>query len=100
MKDLATKINSRPHRQEAFDFSEISLVHLSNLGRSGAKLHAKEVGDFKDKKTGNPIVKFVGLRPKMYLFTVREADEELPGLNYPMEVRHNAVATGVMQSQI
>ena len=45
-------------------------------------------------------MEFVGLRPKMYLFTVCEASELLPGLNYPMEMRHKAVAKGVSRSQI
>ena len=33
VNDLAKKINARPHLQDAFDFSEISNEHLSNLGR-------------------------------------------------------------------
>ena len=36
----------------------------------------------------------------MYLFTVCEASEPIQGLNYPMEVRHKAVAKGVARSQI
>ena len=49
---------------------------------------------------GNPIVEFVGLRPKMYLFTVCDASDPIPGVNYPMDVRHNAVAQSVARSQI
>ena len=73
VEDLATEINARPHLREAFDFSEISPGHLSNLGRAGARLHAGEVGYFKDETKGDLIVEFVGLRPKMYSFTVCEA---------------------------
>ena len=36
----------------------------------------------------------------MYSFTVSEVSEPIPGLNYPMEVRHKAVAKGVARSQI
>ena len=71
--DLANMINARPHLRDAFVFSEISNKHLSNLGRGNADLHAGEVGFFKDETKGNPILKFVGLRPKMYSFTVCDA---------------------------
>ena len=53
-----------------------------------------------DETKGDPIVEFVGLRPKMYSFTVWEASEPIPGLKYPMDVRHKAVAKGVARSQI
>ena len=58
------------------------------------------MGYFKDKTKGNPIVKFVGLRPKLYLFTVCNASEPISRVNYPMDVRHKAVAKGVARSQI
>ena len=73
VEDLAKEINSRSHFRDAFDFSEIGNGHLSNLGRGNANLHAGEVGYFKDETKGNPIVEFVGLRPKMYSFTVCDA---------------------------
>ena len=100
VEDLAKEINARPHLRDAFDFSEISNGHLSNLGRGNANLHAGEVGYFKDETNENPIVEFVGLRPKMYSFTVCDASEPIPGVNYPMDVRHKAVAKGVARSQI
>ena len=65
VKDLAKEINSRPHLRDAFDFSEISNGHLSNLGLGNANLHAEEVGYIKDETKGSPIVEFVGLRLKM-----------------------------------
>ena len=73
VEDLTTEVNACPHLRKAFDFSEISPGHLFNLGRANAKLHAKEVGYFTDDTKGNPIVEFVGLRPKMYSFTVFDA---------------------------
>ena len=100
MEDLAKEIIARPNLRDAIDFSEISPGHLSNLGRTGAWLHAGEVGYFKDETKGDPIVEFVGLRPKMYLFTVCEASELIPLLNYSIDVRHKAVAKGVARSQI
>ena len=98
--NLKKKINARPHLRDAFDFSEISNGHLSNLGRCNPDLHAGEVGFFKDETKGIPIVEFVGLRPKIYSFTVCDASEPIPGVNYPMDVRHKAVAKGVARSQI
>ena len=88
VEDLAKEINSRPHLRNAFDFSEISNGHLSNLGRGNANLHAGEVGYFKDETKGISIVEFVGLRPKMYSFTVCDASEPIPGVNYPMDITH------------
>ena len=100
MEDQAKEINKRPHLRDAFDFSEISNGQLSNLGRGDADLHAGEVGYFKDETKGNPIVEFIGLRPKMYSFTLFDASEPIPGVNYPMDIRHKAVAKGVARSQI
>ena len=99
VEDLAKEINARPHLREAFEFSEISNGHLSNFGRGNANLHAGEVGYFKDETKGNPIVEFVGLRPNMYSFTVCDASEPISGVNYPMDMRHKAVAKGVARSQ-
>ena len=92
VQDLAKEINAPPHFRDAFDFSEISNGHLSNLGRGNANLHAGEVGYFNDETKGNPIVEFVGLRSKMYSFTVCDALEPIPGVNYPNDVRHKAMA--------
>ena len=71
--DLAKEINSRPQLRDAFDFSEIEHTHLSQLRGSIADVHGGEVGYFKDETKGDPIVEFVGLRPKMYSFTVCRA---------------------------
>ena len=100
VKDLAKEINACPHLRDAFDFSEISPGQLSNLWRAKAGLHAGEVGYFKDETTRDPNVEFVGLRSKMYSFMVCETSEPIPGLNYPIDVRHKAVAKGVARSQI
>ena len=100
VKDLTKEINPRPYLQDAFDFSEISNGHYFNLGRGNADLHGVEVGYFKDETKGNPIVEFFGLRPKMYSFTVCDASKPITGVNYPMDVRHKAVAKGVARSRI
>ena len=54
----------------------------------------------KDKTKGNLIVEFVSLRPKMYLFTMCVASELIAGVNYRMDVQHNAVSKSVARSQI
>ena len=100
MEDLAKVINSRPHLRNAFDLSEIYNGHLSNLGRGNGDLQAGDVGYFKDETKGNPIVEFIGLRTKMYSFTVCDASEPIPGVNYPMDITHKAVAKGVARTQI
>ena len=100
VRDLNKNINARLHLQDAFYCSEISPGHHSNLGRGNADFHAGEVGYFNDETKGNPIVKFVGLLPIMYSFTVCDASELIPGVNYSMNVRHKAVAKGVVRSQI
>ena len=100
VNDLAKNINARPHFRDTFDFSEISNGHLSNLGRGNADIPGREVGLFKDETKGNFIVEFVGLSPKMYSFTVCYAYEPIQGVNYPINVRHKAVAKGVARSQI
>ena len=58
------------------------------------------MGYFKDETKGIPIVEFIGLRPKMYSFTLCDASEPIPGVNYPMDIRHKAVAKGVARFQI
>ena len=58
------------------------------------------MGYLKDETKGNPIVEFVGLRPKMYLFTVCDASEPNPGVNYLMDIRHKAITKAVTRSQI
>ena len=49
---------------------------------------------------GDPIVELVGLRPKMYSFTVGRSAEPIPALNLSMDMWHKAVAYGVARSQI
>ena len=46
------------------------------------------------------MIELVGLRPKMYSFTVCDAFEQIPGMNYSMDITHKAVAKGVVRSQI
>ena len=58
------------------------------------------MGYFKNETKSNLIVEFVGLRPNMYSFTVCDASEPIPGVNYPMDVRRNAMAKGVARFKI
>ena len=48
VEDLAKEIMARPQLRDAFDFSEISSVHLFNLHRGGGNTHAEKVGYFKN----------------------------------------------------
>ena len=100
VNELAKKIHARRDLRDAFDFSEIGQAHFSELG--GSDSHSGEVGYFKDETKGDPIVEFVGLRPKMYLFTVAEASEPIQLLDFPRkaDLSHKAVAKGVSRSQI
>ena len=58
------------------------------------------MGYCKDETKKNPIVEFIGLRPKMYSLTVCDASEPIQGVNYSMDIRHKTVAKGVARSQI
>ena len=95
VEDLVKEINARSHLRDAFDLSEISNGHLSNIGRGNANLHAGEVGYFKDETKGDPIIEFVGVRPKMYSFSVCNASENFLWVNYSMDITHKAVAKNV-----
>ena len=63
--------------------------------------------DYTPKKSGtsrmkqnDSIVEFVGLRYKMFSLTVCDASQPISGVNYLMDVRHKAMANGVLGSQI
>ena len=77
VEDLAEEINSRAELRAAFDFSEIPLGHRIGLGCPDDP-NGGVVGYFKDECKGDPIVEFVGLRPKMYSFTVCAANPTPP----------------------
>ena len=50
------------------------------------------MGCLKDETKDNSIVEFIGIRPKMYSFIVLDASEPILGVNYPINIRHKAVA--------
>ena len=70
VEDMAKEIKSCYHLQDAFDFNVISNRHRSNLKRRNADLHGWKLSYFKDEANCNLIVEFIGLRLKMYSFTV------------------------------
>ena len=82
---MANEITALSTLYDAFDFSKIGPGHLSSLGSVGGNHHAGEVCYFMDETKGDPIVEFIGLRPKMYSFTTCSASEPIPGLNYAMD---------------
>ena len=67
--DLYNELLDVPQLRGLFDFSEIPAKHPSNLGFPD-DLNTNNVGFFKDETKGNPIIEFVALKPKMYLFKV------------------------------
>ena len=98
--DLSKVINMRPHLWDAIDFSVIIISHVSNFKRGNSDLYAGNVGYFKGKTKGNPIVEFIILRHKMYSFNVCDASEPIPRVNYSMDIANKAVVKGVARSQI
>jgi hypothetical protein len=95
--DLPQELKSRGV-YGAFDFSSISYLHPTKLHSNH---HEGEVGYFKDECNGDQIVEFVGLRPKMYSFTVmdaRDPDPRLPPL--PVNIKHKSVAKGISRANI
>ena len=84
--------------RDAFDFRDVFDHHLTGLHSIA---NVGEVGYFKDECKCHPIVKFVGLRPKMYSFTVINAEEYDPKLPVEqVQLRHKAVAKGVSRAII
>ena len=98
VEDLPNEIKSRHAVRDAFDFSDVSDHHLTGLHSIS---NAGEIGYFKDEFKSHPIVEFVGLRPKMYSFTVMDAEEYDPWLPVePVQLRHKTVAKGVLRANI
>ena len=97
--NLANEINARPQLRDAFDFSKIDQTPFS-ASRSRSRFHGGEVGYFKDETKGDPIVEFVGLRPKMYTFTECRALKYTPKHNDEVEMLYKNVATGISKFQI
>jgi len=100
VENLAKEINSRPAVRTAFDFGSIAADHPSGLG-SPDDPHSGAIGYFKDECGGDPILEFVGLRPKMYSFTKVKAtkwNQENPTAAQVIE--HKAVAKGISRANI
>ena len=98
VEDLPNEINSRRALREAFNFSDVSDHYLTGLYSIA---NAGEVGLFKDECKCHPIVKFVGLQPKMHSFTVMDAEEYDPRLPVKLvKLRYKAVAEGVSRANI
>ena len=78
------------------DFSDIPASHPSGIGTC-TNLKAGVLGIFKDENNGNPIVEFVGLRPKIYFYSVCEAQsscsEPLPPI-----IKTKQTAKGISRS--
>ena len=95
--DLSKELRKRRAVFRELDFADISDRHPTGLHDD---TNAGEVGYFKDECKGDPVVEFVGLRPKMYSFTVMDAaDVDSPNTVAPV-MRHKAVAKGISRANI
>ena len=56
--------NNKSKKERMFDFSSLPADHFCYNDEN-----RRVVGKFKDESSGDPILEFVGLRPKMYSFT-------------------------------
>ena len=68
VEDIAVALNENPVIRDQFDFGAIDLRHPCGYCVHIQPNHG-ELGYFKDECNCDPIVEFVGLRPKMYSFT-------------------------------
>ena len=80
-EDFYKELIDVPALREWLDFSDILPNHPSGIGNV-PNVNAGVLGKFKDETAGNPIIEFVGLRPKMYSCSICEAQlscfESLP----------------------
>lgn len=68
-QDLYKEINDDEELRNMFDLSGVPIGHPSQLS-DPEDPRGGEVGFFKEECSFNPIIEFVGLRPKMYSIKV------------------------------
>ena len=78
------------------DFSDIPAYHPSGIGNC-TNLNAGVLGKFHDETNGNPIVEFVGLRPKMYSFSICEVQSSCSEALAP-SIKTKQTAKGISRS--
>ena len=68
MYDIATDdvYKEMWEQKDLYDFADYPTTHVYH-----DKMNNKVIGKFKDETKGDPIVEFVGLRPKMYSYQTR-----------------------------
>lgn len=87
-----------PKLRDMFDFSEIPIGHPSGLSCPNDPFGGR-VGFFKDETKGDPIIEFIGLKPKMYSFKVCSAVQ--PGLNTPpTKIYDKQVGKGICRTEL
>ncbi len=64
--------NNKSKRERLFDFSTLPAKHICHSDQN-----KRVIGKFKDESCGDPIVEFIGLRPKMYSFTTLNNEQRL-----------------------
>ena len=71
-EDLYIELIDTKTLRNWIDFSDIPANHPSGIGNY-TTLNPDVLGKFKNKTYGNSIVEFVGLRPKLYSYSICEA---------------------------
>jgi hypothetical protein len=67
--DLYKEVRENAELRDMFDLSNVPEGHASGL-HDPERTHDSEVGYFKEELKWDPIIEFVGLRPKMYSIKV------------------------------
>ena len=80
-----------------FDFSEISANHFNYFGFPDDR-NKGTIGLFKNKTTGNPIIKFVVFKLKMYFIEVCKC--ETPDSNTQPQMSDKQVGKGIARAML
>ena len=78
------------------NFSDIPANHSSGIGNC-TNVNAGVLGKLKDETNGNAIVEFVGLRPKMYSYSICEAQSSCSE-PLPLNIKTKQTAKGISRS--
>ncbi|MCA3774185.1 MAG: hypothetical protein IN818_04135 [Cutibacterium sp.] len=97
--DLKQALAENPAIRNELDFGSVPVDHPSGLGDPDDP-NAGVVGKFKEELNLDPIVQFVGLRPKMYSIQTCKATKWEPASAAEPVLRHKEVAKGCSRTNI
>ena len=95
-KDFYKELIDVPTLRYWMDLSDIPASNPSGIGNC-TNVNAGVLGKFKDETNGNPIVEFVGLRPKMYSYSICEAQSSC-SKPLPPNIKTKQSAKGISRS--